>query len=228
MLTAIREKPTETIRAPGWGELVAGLVLMGLALYRLPPVIRDNAAALGSWADVALLTLPALAAAGGFLGATRPRLRSLRALGIRRASPGALLTGAGVGIVALATTVGATLGLETLGVPLGAPRPDTTVVGLVVLGLAIPLTQELLLRGLVTTVLLRYGAVVSVVGSAVLSGAAATLVLTFLPTASLGVVAAVVVGLLAAILLRRTGSVWPGVVAHVVANSLALTLVLLS
>ena len=56
MLTAIREKPTETIRAPGWGELVAGLVLMGLALYRLPPVIRDNAAALGSWADVALLT----------------------------------------------------------------------------------------------------------------------------------------------------------------------------
>ena len=100
--------------------------------------------------------------------------------------------------------------------------------GLVVLGLAIPVTQELLLRGLVTTALLRHGAVVSVLGSAVLSGTAATLVLTFLPTASLGVVAAVVVGLLSAILLRRTGSVWPGVVAHVVANSLALTLVVLS
>ena len=73
MLTAIREKSTEATRAPGWGEVVAGLVLMGVALYRLPPVIRDNAAVLGSWADVAQLTLPVLAAAGGFLAAARTR-----------------------------------------------------------------------------------------------------------------------------------------------------------
>jgi uncharacterized protein len=219
---------TTASRAPGWGEIVAGLVLMGVALYRLPPVIRDNAAALGHWADVALLALPAVAAFSGFFAAARARIRALPAIGIRRASPGALLAGAGLGVVALAATIGITAGLETLGVPAGDARPDTTVLGLVVLGLAIPVSQELLLRGVVTTALLRHGAVAGIVGSTVLSAGAAVLVHTFLPTASVGVVSAAVIGFLAAVLLRRTGSVWPGVVAHVVCNALALALVVLA
>ncbi|WP_168170470.1 type II CAAX prenyl endopeptidase Rce1 family protein [Pseudonocardia sp. EC080625-04] len=90
------------------------------------------------------------------------------------------------------------------------------------------MAQELLLRGVVTSALLRHGAVVGVLGSAVVSAAAAVLVLALLPTASIGVVSAAVVGLVAAELLRRTGSVWPGVAAHVVCTTLALTLVMLS
>ncbi|TCK21814.1 CPBP family intramembrane glutamic endopeptidase [Pseudonocardia endophytica] len=222
--------PTDTAaaRAPGWGEIVAGLVLMGVALYRLPPVIRDNAAALGHWADVALLALPAVAAFSGFFAAARPRIRTLPAIGIRGASPGALLAGVGLGVVALAATIGITAGLESLGVPAAGARPDTTVLGLVVLGLAIPVAQELLLRGVVTTALLRHGAVAGILGSTVLSAGAALLVWMFLPTASVGVVSAAVIGFLAAILLRRTGSVWPGVLAHVVCNGLALAMVVLS
>ncbi|MBN9756491.1 hypothetical protein Ae406Ps2_1274 [Pseudonocardia sp. Ae406_Ps2] len=212
----------------GWGEIVAGLVLMGIAVYRIPIALEPQAAALGPWYDPILLALPALAALSGFFAAARTRLRDLGAVGIRRASGPALLAGAGLGVVALGLTVGATLGLERLGLPTGTATPNTTVLGLVILGLVLPLTWELLFRGVVTTALLRHGAVVGVLGSAVFSAAAALLVLYFLPTASVGVVSAVVVGLIAAVLLRRTGSVWPGVVAHVVCHSLALGLVVLS
>jgi uncharacterized protein len=228
MTTATRNRTVPESRAPGWGEIVAGLVLMGIAVYRVPIALEPQAAALGPWYDPILLALPAVAALSGFFAAARTRLRDLGAVGIRRASFPALLAGAGLGVVALGATAGLTLGLERLGVPLDAATPNTTVLGLIVLGLVLPPAQELLFRGVVTSALLRHGAVVGVLGSAAFSAAAALLVLFFLPTASVGVVSAVVVGFVAAILLRRTGSVWPGVVAHVVCNSAALALVVLS
>jgi membrane protease YdiL (CAAX protease family) len=225
--TATPPPATTTVR-PGWGEIVAGLVLMGIAVYRIPPILGDHAAALGPWYGMALLALPAVAALGGFTTSARARVRSWSAVGVRRASARAVLAGAGAGVAALALTMAVTAVLGAAGVPLGGSRPDTTVVGLLVLGLVTPVAQELLLRGVVTSALLRHGAVVGVLGSAVVSAAAAVLVLTLLPTASVGVVSAAVVGLVAAELLRRTGSVWPGVAAHVVCTTLALTLVVLS
>jgi uncharacterized protein len=220
--------PRTDTKHPGWAEIVVGLVLMGVALYRLPSAIHANAGVLGRWGDLALLALPAVAALSGWFAATRARVKSFRAVGVRRASFPALLAGAGLGVVALVVTVGATMALERLGVPLGEGRPDTTVLGLLILGLFVPVAQELLLRGVITTALLRHGALVGILGSAVVSAGAAVLVLVFLPTASVGVVAAAVVGLLAAVLLRRTGSVWPGVVAHVVCNAAALALVVIA
>jgi uncharacterized protein len=210
--------------SPGWGEIVAGLVLMGVAVYRVPIALAPQAAALGPFYDPILLAIPALAMLSGFFAAARTRLRDLGAVGIRRASGPALLAGACLGVLAL----GATVGLAVLGVPVGDATPNTTLLGLLVLGLVLPLTQELLLRGVVTTALLRHGTLVGVLGSAAFSAGAALLILFFLPTASVGVVSSVVVGVIAAVLLRRTGSVWPGVVAHVVCNGLALALVVLS
>ncbi|ALE82988.1 CPBP family intramembrane glutamic endopeptidase [Pseudonocardia sp. HH130629-09] len=61
--------------------------------------------------------------------------------------------------------------------------------------------------------LLRYGAVVGVVGSALVFALAHGLNAVF--------VTALVVGLVAGELRRRSGSVWPGVVTHVVHNAIA-------
>jgi uncharacterized protein len=217
----VAASPAPSTRAPGWGEIVAGLVLMGIAVYRIPPALAPHAAALGRLYDLALLALPAVAAFSGFFAAARTRLRTPGMLGVRRASAGALLAGVGLGIavLALTTAVTAALGLPAHG------RPDTTILGIVVLGIVTPVAQELLLRGVVTTALLRHGALAGVLGSAVVSAAAAALVLVILPGASVGVAAAAVVGLVAAEQLRRTGSVWPGVITHVTCNLAALALV---
>ncbi len=78
------------------------------------------------------------------------------------------------------------------------------------LGLLTPLGEELLYRGVVAGALLRYGPFVGVVGSALIFALAHGINIVF--------PAAVVMGLVGAELLRRSGSVWPAVVVHVVFN----------
>lgn len=68
----------------------------------------------------------------------------------------------------------------------------------------------LLYRGVVTNALLRYGPFVGVVGS--------TLIFTLMHGVNNVFPAAVVVGLIAAEVFRRSGSVWPAVIVHVVVN----------
>ncbi|ALE73318.1 hypothetical protein FRP1_09920 [Pseudonocardia sp. EC080625-04] len=112
--TAAPPPATTTVR-PGWGEIVAGLVLMGIAVYRIPPILGDHAAALGPWYGIALLALPAVAALGGFTTSARARVRSWSAVGVRRASARAVLAGAGAGVAALALTVAVTAVLGAAG-----------------------------------------------------------------------------------------------------------------
>lgn len=76
------------------------------------------------------------------------------------------------------------------------------------LALLAPLGEELVFREELTTALLRYGAVVAVAGGAVVSALVHGPVTGFLP--------ALVVGLVAGELRRRSGSIWPGFVAHAV------------
>jgi len=86
------------------------------------------------------------------------------------------------------------------------------VLALVFLAVATPIGEEMLFRGVVTTALLRYGAVIGVLGSAVIFALVHGL------NSAIGT--AFVVGLIAGELLRRSGSIWPGVVVHVVTNSI--------
>ena len=71
---------------------------------------------------------------------------------------------------------------------------------------------------IVTTVLLRYGAVIGVVGSALIFALPQGLTPAF--------ATALVIGLVTAELRRRSGSLWPAVVAHIVHTLVAQALVL--
>ncbi|WP_339383228.1 CPBP family intramembrane glutamic endopeptidase [Oculatella sp. LEGE 06141] len=74
----------------------------------------------------------------------------------------------------------------------------------------LPFSEELLYRGIITKALLRYSPFVGVVGSTVIFALMHGINNTFL--------AAVVAGLATAEIFRRSRSIWPGVVVHVVFN----------
>lgn len=99
----------------------------------------------------------------------------------------------------------------------GSPRWCFSLLFLAVLT---PIGEELLFRGVVTTALLRYGGLVGVIGSALVFASAHGFNPAFFT--------AIVVGLVAAEVRRRSGSVRPGVLVHVVNNLLAQALALLA
>ncbi len=84
------------------------------------------------------------------------------------------------------------------------------ILATVFLGLITPLGEELLFRGVVTNAMLRHGPFLGVVSSAVIF-ALAHGINTVFP-------AALVVGLIAAEVFRRSGSVWPAIIVHVIVN----------
>lgn len=85
------------------------------------------------------------------------------------------------------------------------------ILATVFLGLLTPLGEELLFRGVIANVLLRHGRpVFGVVSSA--------LIFAYMHGINIVFPAALVMGLVGAELLRRSGSVWPAVVVHVVFN----------
>lgn len=77
-----------------------------------------------------------------------------------------------------------------------------------ILGILAPIDEELFFRGVVTTVLLRYGPLVGVIGS--------TVVFALLHGEPILMIFAVLVSLPAADLRRRTNSLWPDVALHIV------------
>jgi membrane protease YdiL (CAAX protease family) len=86
------------------------------------------------------------------------------------------------------------------------------ILSFVFLAIATPIGEEALFRGVVTSALLRYGAVVGVVGGAVVFALAHGI--------NAVLITVLVVGLVAGELRRRSGSIWPGVMVHIVNNSL--------
>ncbi|NJL42071.1 MAG: CPBP family intramembrane metalloprotease, partial [Leptolyngbyaceae cyanobacterium SM1_4_3] len=84
------------------------------------------------------------------------------------------------------------------------------VLSLVFLTVFSPFGEELLYRGIVTNGLLRYGSFVSVVGS--------TAIFALMHGINIVFPAAIVAGLATAEVFRRSGSIWPGFVVHVVFN----------
>lgn len=217
---------TQTERLPGWPEIVAGLgaaaAVLG-ALVLVAPILPTDPVAYG-------LTLAVWSAAVGFVGfgvAFAIRIRSLAVFGVRRTTWRWLLIGLGAGIVAFLLKGVVNAALIALGFGADAQVPFqqagnggvlALIVTFVCLSFLVPFGEELLFRGVLMRGLLRYGAVVAVLGSSV--------VFALFHGINLALPTALVVGIIAAEVARRSGSIWPAVVVHVV-NNLALPLFVL-
>jgi membrane protease YdiL (CAAX protease family) len=213
---------------PGILEVVVGLVVFGLVSYGSPSLLK--AAGLDTGQPVAFgLALGALSGVAGivaFIIAARIRVRALRPFGIRRTSWRWIVIGVAGGIVvwivARILVVGYTL---IFGIPENVQETYNTaaqggvaalILSTLFLAVLTPLGEELLFRGIVANVLLRWGWVCGVLGSAVIF-----MVFHGLTGFNITYLAAFVEGVVAADLYRRSGSIWPGVVVHITNNTIA-------
>ncbi|NEQ19075.1 MAG: CPBP family intramembrane metalloprotease [Microcoleus sp. SIO2G3] len=204
---------------PGWPEILVGLVVYlivgfgGVSLFKqlgLDPVVHGLI--LTAWTGVATLIAFAVAA--------RLRIRSLSAFGVRRTSSRWLLTSVGVGLVAfvlkgLAIMVwiqitGDTGNVQDVYAEGGRGGLLSLVLSTVLISVFSPFGEELLYRGIVTNALLRYGSFAGVVGS--------TVIFALMHGINIVFPAAIVAGLATAEVFRRSGSIWPGLVVHIVFN----------
>ncbi|SDT22795.1 CPBP family intramembrane glutamic endopeptidase [Microlunatus soli] len=201
---------------PGWPELGIGLavlLILEVGLARAALTMHLGAVVTG----VFMTALSAIVAGGGFAAAALTRVRSTAAFGLVATSWKWILVGVGGGIVATALKIpatkaftaifGAATSSQTSWSAAGAGGLGAVLLSFLFLGVLTPIGEELFFRGVVTTVLLRYGAVVGVVGSTVL--------FAVLHGEPVLMISAVLVGLPAAELRRRTGSIWPGVALHI-------------
>jgi uncharacterized protein len=213
--------PVVTAARPstGWTELLvaaaAYLVLGtvgGFALSTVPGALTDV---------VLVLLATAIATFGAVAIALAPRVRSFAPLRLR--SPGTrwllggVAAGVGVFLVNQLVIIGWVLLTGDTSNPqqtlsAGAAAGGWSLVGVIALGgLVIPLAEELLFRGIGYTALRRYGVLVAVLASSAVFGLAHGL--------SIVLVAAFVVGVVNAWMFERSGSVWPGVLAHATNNT---------
>ncbi|MEA5449542.1 type II CAAX endopeptidase family protein [Leptolyngbya sp. CCNP1308] len=165
--------------------------------------------------------LSGIAGIAGFAAAVLLRIRSLSPFGVRPVSRRWLLIGVGAGLVAFMVKGLAVLAYiaitgdsstpQTVYAEGGSGGVLSLILATLFLGLLTPLGEELLFRGVIANVLLRHGRpFFGVVGSA--------LIFAFMHGVNIVFPAALVMGLVGAELLRRSGSVWPAVVVHVVFN----------
>lgn len=208
--------PQDTRSRPGWPEIAVGLgvlLLLEVGLARAAFALHLGDVVMG----IFMTALSAIVAGGGFAAAVLLRVRSVAAFGLVRTSWKWILVGVVGGIVATLLKIPATKAFTALFGPATSGQDSwaaassggvgTVVLAFLFLGILTPIGEELFFRGVLTTVLLRYGAIVGVVGS--------TALFAVLHGEPILMISAVLVGLPAAELRRRTGSVWPGVALHI-------------
>ncbi|MQA95147.1 MAG: CPBP family intramembrane metalloprotease [Streptosporangiales bacterium] len=209
-------------RRPGWSEIAAAAVAY-VALVAVGTAVILQVTTVGSvLGGLGFAALSALAGLGAFAAAFAIRIRDWSAFGVRRVSWRWLLLGAGLGVAAWLLGRVLVMGYIALTGDTGDPQSvydaaaggGTAVVTsyLLLIAVATPVGEELAFRGVLTNALNRYGPWVGVGGS--------TVVFTLAHGISVVMPVAFVVGLIAALLVRRTGSVWPGVLVHAVNNAL--------
>ena len=204
---------------PGWLEIIVGLVVFG-AVARGGVLLSGQLGLDPVVYGLALAALSVVAPFAGFAAAVLLRIRSLHTFGVRRVSWRWLLIGVGAGVVAFVVKGFAVMAYTALTGDSSTPQEvygdggSGGVLSLVLttlfIGLLVPLVEELLFRGVITNALLRYGPFVGVVGSTLIFALAHGINPVF--------AVALVFGLVSAELFRRSGSVWPGVIAHVINN----------
>ncbi len=164
--------------------------------------------------------LTGVAGLAGFYAAFFLRIRSLTAFGVRPTSIRWLIIAVGVGLIAFVSKSAAILlyiqmtGDSTSPQDIYATGASgglwTAILATCFLSFLTPLGEEFVFRGVVASALLRYGAFVGVVGSA--------LIFAIFHGVNVVFPAALVVGLVAGEIFRRSGSVWPAFVVHAVVN----------
>lgn len=214
---------------PGWAEVSVGLIVLsvvgfggGALIAQLPiePVVIG----------LIFTALTGVACLVGFCAAFLLRIRSLQAFGVRGASIQWLLLAVVIGLIAFVAKSGAIVlyiwatGDDTSPQEIYATGASgglwTAILATCFFSFLTPLGEEFLFRGVVANALLRYGAFVGVVGSA--------LIFAIFHGINLVFPAALVVGLVAGEVFRRSGSVWPAVVVHAVVNLPTIPVMLLA
>jgi uncharacterized protein len=206
---------------PGWVEIVVAVAIFVLVAYRGVPLLDQ----LGLDPVVFGLLVTAWSGIAGivaFAVAYALRVRSLPAFSIRPTTWKWVLAGVGGGIVVWVVSrllsllyvvvSGDMSDVQGIYTRTGASGPVALVLSLLFIAVVTPIGEEFCFRGVVTTALLRYGPVAGVLGSAVVFAA--------VHGANSAAITAFVEGLVAAELLRRSSSIWPSVVVHLVNNLL--------
>ena len=209
----------QTVARPGWPEIVVGLLILGVVGMLGGALIARSL--IGPIAIGLIFTaLSGIAGMAGFLAAFMLRIRSWPAFGVRATSARWLLIGAAVGVIAFFCKSLAILAYISLTGDGASPQDIfatgasggvwTVVAATIFLSVVTPIGEEFLFRGVITTALLRYGPFVGVVGGALIFAIAHGFNVVF--------PAALVAGMAAGEVFRRSGSIWPAVMVHVVVN----------
>lgn len=219
-------RPIEVAR-PDWPEIIVGLVTLAIFAVGFGALLTQlglSAVAFG----LSLAALAVIAPLAGFAAAVLLRIRSLSSFGVRPVSWRWLLIGFGAGIVAFVVKGLAVMAYtavtsdsstpQTVYADGGSGGALSLIVATLLIGVLTPISEELLFRGVLTNALLRYGPFIGVVGSTLIFALAHGLNVIF--------VVAAVTGLVFAELMRRSGSIWLGVIAHII-NNLPTVLMLL-
>lgn len=216
-------KPGTQLTRPGWIEIAAAavgyLVLVfpvGLPFLRLFP---DNSASKG----LAEFGLSAVAGLGAFALAYAIRIRRLPTFGIRRVQWRWIFAGAGFGLLAFGLgaivsvlylkLTGDTQNIQSNYQAAASGGVPVLLATLLLGSVATAIGEEFAWRGVLTNALGRFPGWIAVLGSAIPFALAHGLNPVF-PRA-------LIEGTIAAILFRKTGSVWPGVMVHLVNNAVA-------
>lgn len=208
---------------PGWPEILTalgfyliGIVMLALWMTQIPDeqaILRIN---IGGVVN-GLVGLAALFAAYAL------RVRNLRAFGFRATERKWLLVGAALGVLAFGGCfVIEGVYFHFITEPNNQADFQTAAKGgalslfvLIITGAILtPLGEEFVFRGVIANALNRYGAWAGVVGSAAIFGVVHGFNVILFD--------AFMAGILTGILFRKTGSIWPGVVVHIVYNGLNL------
>ncbi|MEU5853397.1 CPBP family intramembrane glutamic endopeptidase [Saccharopolyspora shandongensis] len=216
--------PVERTSRPGWPEIVAGLA--AYAVFEMAVIVYLQHAVLSAaMAGFVGFVLSAVMGLGAFAVAALLRIRRLAPFGVRRTSGRSLLAAVGFGVLAWVLAAIASLLYQAVagdhqnvqvGYQAAAAGGVVWYLATAVSGfVATPIGEELIFRGVLANALGRYGAWISVLASATVFA----LVHGLNPVLPV----AFVIGVVSALLLRRTGSVWPGIVVHGVNNALAIS-----
>lgn len=208
---------------PGWPEILTalslymiGVVILGVWMLQIPDeqaILRINIGGAGN----GLIGFIALFAAYAL------RIRNLRAFGFRMTERKWLLVAVVIGIAAFGgcfviegiyyhfiTEINTQADFQTA----AQGGPLSMFILLITGAILTPLSEEFVFRGVIANALNRYGPWAGIVGSAAIFGVVHGFTVILLD--------AFMVGVLVAYLFRKTGSIWPGVVVHIVYNSLNL------
>ena len=213
---------------PGWPEISVGLGVFSLVGF------GGGAALVHSGLDAAVIGLiltawTGIAGLAAFAAAASIRLRSWSAFGVRATSGRWLLIGVGMGVVAFVLKGIAVIAFtwltglqsnpQSIFVPGAGSAMMTIVLATIFFGVLTPIGEEFLFRGVLTNALLRYGPIIGVVGSA--------LIFALLHGINVVFPAALVAGLIAGEVFRRSGSIWPAVIVHVMFNLPSIPMMML-